>query len=774
MRVAAAFFVSVAIALVPPVILGTNDPRLEALLDSVPWFIVEKYQDDSSNKSDIGKSELRSTTNVPTENKNSANICVTRDCKEAAENFITNMDTTVDPCDDFFGYVCGGWPSAHPLPPTDSSCDQFSTRNDILNKQIRDLLEEEIKADDIGPVKSAKRAHKACMNTDAIERRGIEPILSILEENGGWPIIMDASRRPHGLRLTWQQIEENYSREYETDSIYGIMVDVDLKNASVYAIYLDQASTIFPRSMMIDPDSSPALLADYTKYVADVAHAFAEAKGSRVSRNRIMKDAKAIVKFETEIAKISSPDEMRRDFDRLYNSITIQQFQNWYARARPKSSFSKVNWLKTIQNQFNDLKINVESTEKIVVMEMDYYFKLVELLDNTPHRTVVNYIHWRMVNSLLPSTTKQMRDITFEIEKKVFGVREQRERWMSCVTSHDMKHAISYQYVNKYVTDVAKKWASEMVTEIQDEFSAQISLSQWMEEPTKVAAKEKLHAMRRFISHPDWYQNQTAMIHFYKGLIITQDHFSNVMNYKKYDQRKKFKKYGTPVQPDEWSTEPITINAFYDPNMNSLTFPAGILQVPFFSPEVPDALNYGSIGAVIGHEISHGFDDVGRQFDKDGNAKQWWSDKTIKNFQKRAQCFIDQFNNYTIEEISTDSRVYHSNGELNQGENIADSTGLQASYEIFKRRSKQRNSEEPRLPGLENITPEQLFFIAYGNTWCETVTKEYLAFLTASDAHPTNRLRVVGTLGNSEGFSEAFNCPAGSLMNRSHKCNLLK
>ncbi|XP_046467217.1 endothelin-converting enzyme homolog isoform X1 [Neodiprion pinetum] len=772
------FTIGICICLaLPSTILSTRIHPREAFLESVPWFIVEKYKDEISNltgKNWPAESNANGVTKSPSENdRQSIKICQTEDCRAAAENFITNMDSTVDPCEDFFGFVCGGWPSAHPLPPTESSWDQFAVRTDILNQRIREILEEDIDVSDLEPVKSAKSAYRACMNTDAIERKGIDRILAILDENGGWPIMLDASRR-RSSRLSWQQIEENYSREYDTDSIYGIVVDVDLKNASVYSIYMDQASTILPRSMITDNERFSTIIDDYVKYVENVAFAFAKSRNSRVPRERVSRDAMAIVKFETELAKISSPDEMRRDLDRLYNPMSIQHLQNWYNNAQPKTFASKVNWLKTVQNQFNDVKINVESTERIIVMEVDYYFKLATLLDKTPSRTIVNYLHWRMVNSLLPSTTEQMRNITFEIEKKVFGIKEQRKRWMTCVTDNNMKHAISYQYVKKFVNGDAKKTASDIVSEMQEEFKEQISRSTWMDEKTKLAAKGKLRTMKRFISHPDWYHNETAMIHYYKGLVVTQDHFENTVTFKQYERKKKFRKYGTPVDEKAWLTEAITINAYYDPNMNSLTFPAGILQVPFFSAEVPDSLNYGSIGTVIGHEISHGFDDVGRQFDKAGNANQWWSDGTIKAFKEKAKCFVDQYNNYTIDEISTASEVFRANGELTQGENIADSTGLEASYEIFKKRLEQKNGDIPRLLGLESFTHDQLFFISFGNTWCETVTKEYLAFVVASDAHPTNRLRVIGTLGNSEGFNKAFNCSADSRMNRLEKCNLWK
>ncbi|XP_015599220.1 neprilysin-4 [Cephus cinctus] len=732
--------------------------------NSHPW-IVEKIPDDLPWI--FGKFR---TKNLSQEMGN-AKVCQTEDCRLTGQKFLRSLNKSVDPCEDFYEYACGGWRANNPIPATEPSWDQFRIVEEMNEERIRGILEEPKMDSDILPVRAAKQLYKSCMNLDAIEKSGIKPLEIILEENGGWPMVMRAWEW-NSNRISWQQIQDNYSRLSEEATLYSLAVSTDLKNANVHLLTLDQPDFTLPRSMLVEREQYQEQIMAYAKYIEEVAVAFAESRRLDVNSKAISEDVADVINFEIELAKIASPDEMRRDVDRMYNHITIRRLQKWYNKALPKSRKAKINWLKTIQNLFTEANIQVEITEKILVIEMEYIFKLVNVLEKTSERTIVNYLHWRFVSNMLSYTNEKMRNINFAVIKNFSGIIEQKPRWQTCVSENQLSHAVSYQFVQKYFPEESKRTAMEMVKEIEDELDIQISRSDWMDNETKSAAKEKLRSMTEFIGFPDWYKNVSAILHYYKGMKVGPSYFDNVLNYIKFSLRKSLRNLREPVDKTEWTVAPITVNAFYKFSGNSLTFPAAILQIPFFSASQPNAINYGSIGSVIGHEISHGFDDIGRQFDKNGNAIQWWSDATIKAYNERAECFVDQFNKYQIKELQKVNDTIFANGELTQGENIADTTGLQAVYEAYQTKLAADGITEDRLPGLEDFNNQQIFFLSYANTWCESIRPELLLYSVKTDTHSTSRLRVIGSVSNTQGFSEAFQCPRGSRMNPENRCNL--
>ncbi|KDR08433.1 Neprilysin-2 [Zootermopsis nevadensis] len=338
------------------------------------------------------------------------------------------------------------------------------------------------------------------------------------------------------------------------------------------------------------------------------------------------------------------------------------------------------------------------------------------------------------------------------------------------MASGSLSFAVGYSYVNQFFDNEAKRSALQMVENIRMQFSSSVSDVDWMDPITRKIAEDKAQAMKEMIGYPDWYANKSALEVYYKGVSIGRSHFRNVVSLRTFLVHQILSKLRLPTDRTEWFISPDTVNAYYNHQTNSITFPAGILQPPFFSKGRPEALNYGSIGAMIGHEITHGFDDIGRHSDKYGNLAQWWSKSTTDTYLEKAQCFIHQYGMYRVPELD---EMLHTevmmNGVTTQGENMADNGGMRQAFLAYKKYVEHAGSDK-RLPGLHQFSPEQLFFLGFATVWCESSTKESLLQEVLTDSHSPHRLRVQGTLANSQDFAHAWNCHTGSPMNPQDKC----
>lgn len=305
-----------------------------------------------------------------------------------------------------------------------------------------------------------------------------------------------------------------------------------------------------------------------------------------------------------------------------------------------------------------------------------------------------------------------------------------------------------------------------MIKSLREAFNELLDENHWMDNDTKTVAKEKANAMMERIGYPETLTNPAELTKEYLNLNITRDHFlENIFNLLKFDAYQNLQKLRQPVNKDQWTTDPAIVNAFYNPNKNEIVLPAGILQPLFYSQNFPKSLNFGGIGVVIGHEITHGFDDKGRQFDKDGNMIEWWNNATIRAFRERAQCMIDQYSRYKLDEVDM-----NINGRMTQGENIADNGGLKQSFRAY-RKWVEENGPEPLLPGL-NLTHNQLFFLNYAQIWCGQMRPEDALTKVRSANHPPGKFRILGPLSNSRDFATAYNCPLGARMNPVAKCSV--
>ncbi|XP_013133397.1 PREDICTED: membrane metallo-endopeptidase-like 1 [Papilio polytes] len=680
-------------------------------------------------------------------------VCYTPACIHTASKLLSNMDQSVDPCDEFYKFSCGAFEKNTRIPDDKSSVNTFSIITDQLQEQIRGLLEEPIKNGEARPFVLAKILYKACMNKSAIEARGIQPLLDIMKGLGGWPVL--EGDKWNESAFEWQDSVFRFRTSgYSVDYFLDFSISVDVKNSTKRIIDLDQASLGLSREYLSHGLEDKLVKAYYT-YMVDIAVLLG------ANKKRAEKELRESLEFEIALANFSLPLEKRRNATALYNPMTVKELQK---------QFPKVDWLKYI-NHLLAPHIEVDIDEVVIVNVPSYITNLEKFLEATPKRVQANYVMWRVAGASISYLTEELRRRQLNYVTALSGKTERESRWKECVdtTSMSMSIAVGALYIRKFFNEEAKKDAMEMVQDIREQFRRTLEEVEWMDEKTRRQALAKADAMAAHIAYPDEMLSDEKLTEFYDGLEMSEDKLmESVLNLTLFGTDFLFKKLRLPVNKTDWITHgrPAIVNAFYSSIENSIQFPAGILQGAFFSALRPAYMNYGAIGFVIGHEITHGFDDQGRQFDKDGNLVDWWQEETKEQYLTKAKCIIDQYSNYTAEEVKL-----KLNGVNTQGENIADNGGIKGAYYAYEAWTK-RHGEEPRLPGLEKYSPKQMFWLSAASTWCSVYRKEAMKLRITTGFHAPGRFRVLGPLSNMEEFSRDFSCPLGSPMNPVNKCKV--
>ncbi|CAB0034664.1 unnamed protein product, partial [Trichogramma brassicae] len=478
--------------------------------------------------------------------------------------------------------------------------------------------------------------------------------------------------------------------------------------------------------------------------------------------NSTRKKMQNIIDFETKIAEITTPQEERRDEEKMYNLMTLQELQE-------KAPF--FSWLKYFQNATSLLNKTISNQMKVVVYAPDYLRKLTELVRDykktDEKKTILNdYLVWQTVRTLTSCLSKPFRDAYKGLRKALIGSEGHEEQWRFCVNDANnvMGFAIGAMFVREVFHGKSKPMAEEMINEIRSAFTKNLKNLDWMDAETRKSAEQKANAITDMIGFPDFILNPSEIDDGFKNLQINpNEYFMNNIRINVFTLKKNLEKLDQPVNKTSWIMTPPTVNAYYTPTKNQIVFPAGILQSPFFDMKNPSSLNFGGMGVVMGHELTHAFDDLGREYDLNGNLHQWWNNATIDRFKNRTECFVDQYHNYEIE----GRRV---NGRQTLGENIADNGGLKAAYHAYL--AKHKNMDDLlSLPGLD-LSHEQLFFVNFAQVWCSAATTEAVSLQIEKDSHCPAKYRVIGPLSNLEEFSREFNCPKGSRMNPIHKCEV--
>lgn len=681
-------------------------------------------------------------------------MCLTEGCIDAAHMILKNMKRSVDPCDNFYDFACGGFEERIVIPDDRSSRSQFALIGDDLLQQLREILEAPAEKGESRVFTMARDTYKACMDTDNIEKIGLQPMKDMLKKLGGWPVLEGDS---------WD--EENFSwidtvykfREngYSTDYLIDFSIVTDSKNSSWRVIDIDQASLGMSREYLINGLEDDDVIS-YYNYMVNVAVLLG---ADRVQAERELKES---LKFEIELAEASQPRENRRNATRLYNPVLIKDLD----KVTPL-----VPWLEYINKILTPELLQVDENERTIVNEPGYLQNLTKILPKTSNRVIGNYMMWRAARASLGYFTEEARKIQLDFAKNVTGKKSDTDRWKQCTgaATGSFSSPIGSMYVQKHFKEEAKKSMDEMVRDIRKEFDNILNEIDWMDNKTKKRAKAKLASMKEYIGYPEEILDNWRLEELYEKLHIDANtHFMNGIHMSIWATDYSWGKLREKVDKTDWKRHgaPAVVNAFYSSIENSIQFPAGILQGIFFEADRPSYMNYGGVGWVIGHEITHGFDDQGRQYDDEGNLKNWWEEETQNRFLEKANCIIWQYGNYTADSVDK-----NLNGINTQGENIADNGGIKEAYRAYQSWTK-RHGDEPKLPGLHSYNNNQMFWISAANIWCSKYRDKALEKRIKTGAHSPGMFRVRGPFSNSKEFAKDFNCPLGSNMNPVDKCEV--
>ncbi|XP_030375885.1 neprilysin-2 isoform X2 [Scaptodrosophila lebanonensis] len=680
-------------------------------------------------------------------------VCFSKECVHTASNVLSRMKPEVEPCDDFYEFACGTYMEETNIPDDKVSVNTFSVISDKLQEQLKDIITEERPMTEPKHFRLPNSLYKACMNKTLIESLGTDPIVKIAESLGGWPLLKGDSWNADNT-WTWQEQVKKFRRlGFSMDYIIDFSIGVDFKNSTVRIIDLDQSSLALSREYLVK-GFNETLVSAYYDYMVDIAVLFG------ANKEQAKKELLESLEFEIALANISWPNEKRRNSSELYNLRSTQQLQQ---------SYPYVQWVDYI-NALLPEGLQITEDEPINLSVPSFFDDLGKLLAKTPSRVIANYMMWRIHAFSVGFLTDEFRKRQLQYATALSGRQEQEARWKECVdiVTGSLAISVGSLYVRKHFNQDSKAIALEMVNNIRGVFNDILDEVNWMDGKTKTEAKEKLHRMATHIGYPDEMLDNEKLAKYYDKLEVNPDkYFESFLGMNVFGTDYSFNKLRLPVNKTEWvrHARPAIVNAFYSSIENSIQFPAGILQGHFFSAQRPKYMNYGAIGYVIGHEITHGFDDQGRQFDVKGNLRDWWQPDTQKAYLEKAKCIIEQYGNYTDRATGL-----NLNGINTQGENIADNGGVKESY-IAYRRWTEKNGSEPKLPGLE-YTPEQMFWISAGQTWCAKYRKESLKMRITTGVHSPSQFRVLGSLSNMKDFAKDFQCPDGSPMNPVKKCEV--
>uniref|UniRef100_F6XJH7 Membrane metalloendopeptidase like 1 n=1 Tax=Equus caballus TaxID=9796 RepID=F6XJH7_HORSE len=710
-------------------------------------------------------------------------ICTTPGCVMAAARIIQNMDTSKEPCDDFYEYACGGWLRRHVIPETNSRYSVFDILRDELEVILKAVLENS-NGKDRPAVRKAKILYRSCMNESVIEDRGSKPLLDILEVVGGWPVAMDKWNDTVGPRWELEQQLAVMNTQFNRRVLIDLFIWNDDQNSSRHIIYTSppwachRGSTISMRATTgrapwgprwpRPPDSVPRPLAQvreaYLQFMVSVATMLRADMKLPKDSHLVWQDMVQVLELETQLANATAPQEERHDVTALYHRMDLEELQN-------KFGLKGFNWTLFIQSVLSSVKIKLLPKEEVVVYGIPYLHNLEGIIDIYSARTLQNYLVWRLVLDRISSLSQRFKDARANYRKALYGTTVEEVRWRECVSyvNSNMESAVGSLYVKKAFPGDSKNVVRELINKVRAVFVETLEELGWMDEASKKKAREKAMSIREQIGYPNYIleDRNKHLDEEYSKLHFSEDlYFENGLQNLKASAHRSIKKLREKVDQNLWIIGAAVVNAFYSPNRNQIVFPAGILQPPFFSKEQPQALNFGGIGMVIGHEITHGFDDNGRNFDKNGNMLDWWSNFSAEHFREQSECMIYQYGNYSWD-LADQQNV---NGFSTLGENIADNGGLRQAYKAYLK-WKAEGGKDQQLPGLD-LTYDQLFFINYAQVWCGSYRPEFALQSIKTDVHSPLKYRVLGSLQNLAAFADAFHCARGTPMHPQQRCRV--
>lgn len=643
---------------------------------------------------------------------------------------VNAMDTSVNPCVNFYQYACGNWNKTHPIPPEFARWGRFDELQDRNLQDLRQILENDETHENSSPIdQKAGGFYQACMDESVIEKLGAQPIRPGLD-------------RIAALKDK-QELAGEVARLHDQDiSVFfrfGAMPDED--NATREIAAADQGGLGLPDKdyyFRKDPKSQQTR-DEYVKHISRMFQLLGDTAETADAK------AKTVMRIETDLASKSLNRVERRDPQKTHHKMTLSQFEQLFP------DFAFTDYLRSLQAPvFTAMNVG----------EPEFFSNLGALIQKESLDDLKSYMSWHYVSSYAPDLSKPFVDENFAFYSHYLsGVQQIQPRWKRCVRSTDnaLGEALGQEYVAKYFAGASKQKTQELVRQIEHEMQVDIESITWMSQATKEQALRKLHAVTNKIGYPEHWRDYSSV------KVTPTDYLADVRSAREFEEKRDLRKIGQAVDRSEWGMTPPTVNAYYSPLENNINFPAGILQPPFYSANRDEAVNFGAIGAVIGHELTHGFDDQGRQFDADGNLHDWWTKQDEEAFKQRADCISNEYEGFKP------TADVHLNGHLTLGENGADNGGVRLAYMALMGALANHTIPDTKEDGF---TPQQRFFLGYAQLWCQNTRPEEALHRAQTDPHSPGQYRVIGVVQNMPEFANAFGCTAGQPMVAQNACRV--
>src|SRR3954451_195250 len=676
------------------------------------------------------------------------------------------LDRGADPCTDFYAYACGGWTKNQPIPPDRSSWGVAERLQEQNEMRLRKILDDAAKSSD-AENKKIGDYYASCMDESRVDARGAAALQPVLERIAALSNVRDLA--PLVAELHTMGV----------NAFFGFGAEADFKEASLVRAIADQGGIGLPdrdyyfrddpksvelrtqyvehvqkmlgviaTTVRLKPDTTGATVRPTPDTTGATARPTPDTAGATVQPKTDISGAAAtaadtVMKIEAALAKASLNVVARRDPSALYHRMGPTELQ---------VLTPAFNWSQYFKG------IGSPAIDTLNVTVPEFFKAFDQLITSTPIPDLQPYLRWPVVHASAAILSKPFVDENFRFYGTALtGAKELRPRWKRCVqyTDSDLGEALGKAFVREAFGPAAKEDTLKMVRELESSMETDIKGLSWMTDATRQQAIVKLHAVANKIGYPDKWRDYGALS------IVRGDALGNSQRANQFEFRRQMNRIGKPLDKGEWEMTPPTVNAYYNPLQNNINFPAGILQPPFYRAGADPAVNYGAAGSVIGHELTHGFDDEGRQFDAQGNLKDWWTPEDAKAFDDRAQCIVDQYSGFTaVDDV-------HVNGKLTLGENAADNGGTRIALMAYLTSLGTGGGKT-----LDGFTPEQRFFISYGQSWCTNSRPERERMLAQTNPHSPPHHRVNGVVSNIPEFAKAFSCKAGQPMVRATSCRV--
>lgn len=698
-----------------------------------------------ANRTILGSHDTASAATAP-------DLCLEPECIHAASEILYNLHPNyqdIDPCLDFEQYTCSGWRDRHDMRPDQGSIFAGTFMEENAQKRLRHILEapesDELSSADKQNFKKLKSAYEACIDVEALKKKGSQPLDDLLAEIS----TVYSSRSEQSTNNLTDTIL--FLMQTDVSALTAFSISPDDRDPDNVVIFVTPPREIGLPSREFYNDTK--VVEEYTDVVSKLLLNFKTHDIYDTESVSFSKLADKVVLFEKKLADATPDTQAQEDVTQYYNPMNLDEIVSLI----PEVSFEQI---------VSSLAPEDFQTDRFIIGSPSYLKELSVTIKETPREVIQAFFRLKAIQRYYDDIEDPKISPLRQFNNRLAGKDPQatQDRWRKCIDGLDsgVGWILSRFYVLDSFPETSKKLGDQIISDIKEQFIYVLDGTKWMSAEVRQLGKQKVANLVQKIGYPTKSPNLMDgedVKKYYDSLNIASDaFFENSVGMARFELLREWSQLGKPTDRDEWGMTAPTVNAYYNPPGNELVFPAGIMQPPvFYGPKAPLYLAYGAFGAVSGHELSHAFDSTGRHYDQTGNYTNWWDDETVAAFEERAQCFIDQYSNFTVPGPDEDSEPLHVNGRLTLGENIADAGGLAASFHAWRKRD--GSHADKALPGLEEFTKEQLFFISYSNWWCSKTTKEAAVQAIYTDPHAPKPARILGTMANSREFREAFKCP---------------